>query len=91
MLEVSARGANSRLTYNQTNAQLSSNLAWLIKRHSALVTGHPPTYPPQIYLTYYEQFLTMRVQDGHVVYTNQTFYDMMAEYLAVGTLLMNVA
>ena len=43
--------------------------------------------PLQIYLTYYQQFETERMQlDGRVITTNQSFYDMTAEYLAVGEL-----
>jgi hypothetical protein len=51
MLVANSAGAETRLDFNATKVMLEKNLNTLIRMHHILISGHVPTYPPQVGLT----------------------------------------
>lgn len=74
----------TRLSFTDTNARLKLELQSVISLHNTILTGYPPQLPQQAHLFYDQKFPTYRRYGESNVIVNQTFVDMVAEYIAAG-------
>ncbi len=84
MLCARAFGAPSRLTFDETKAELSKDLSEVEALNANILANFPPKTPALQFLYYGEPFVTYRLQNGVPTTINQTFVDMVAEYIASG-------